>query len=100
MSSAIALEDYSIHQGPKEVVVQQGERVKALRNENQGGRNWNERFARLLQQLHVLSHGVEGINKLKLELKDSKIELERVTTLTEHLDSQAKNFKASLDGNY
>jgi len=72
--------------------------VKALRNENQVGRNWNERFARLLQQFHVLSHGVEGINKLKLELKDSKIELERVTTLTKHTDSQAQNFKASLDG--
>jgi hypothetical protein len=39
MSLTIALEDYSIHQGPKKVVVQQGKRVKALRSENQGGRN-------------------------------------------------------------
>jgi NACalpha-BTF3-like transcription factor len=98
MSLAIALEDYSLHQGPKEVVVQHGERVKALRSENQGGKNWNEKFARLLQQLHALSHEVEGIDRLKLELKDSKMELEKVTTLVKHWESQAQNFKASLDG--
>jgi hypothetical protein len=98
MYLAIALEDYSVHQGPKEVVVQQGERVKALKSENQGGKNWNERFARLLQQFHVLSHEVERIDKLKLELKDFKMELEKVTTLAEHYESQAQNFNASLDG--
>jgi len=43
--------------------------VEALRGENQGGSNWNERFAGLLEQLHALSHEVERINKLKLELK-------------------------------
>jgi heme-degrading monooxygenase HmoA len=72
--------------------------VKALKNENQGEKNWNERFARLLQQLHALSHEVEGIDKLKLELKESRKKLERVTTLTKHWESQAQNFKASSDG--
>jgi len=68
-SRTIALEDCSIHQSPKELVTQQRERVEALRRENQRGSNWNERFARLLEQLHALSHEVERINKLKLELK-------------------------------
>lgn len=39
ISLVIVFEDYSVHQGPKEVVIQQGERVKALKSENQGGRN-------------------------------------------------------------
>jgi hypothetical protein len=68
-SRTIALEDCSIHQSPKELVTQQRKRVEALRRENQRGSNWNERFAGLLEQLHALSHEVERINKLKLELK-------------------------------
>ncbi len=80
----IALEDCLVHLSLKELVVQQGTRVEALKGENQGGSNWSERFVGLLKQLHVLSHEVKGIDKLKLELKDSKIELERVTTLAKH----------------
>jgi hypothetical protein len=37
------------------------ERMKALRSENRRGKNWNERFARLLQQLHVLSMRLKGL---------------------------------------
>jgi len=66
------------------VIVHEGQRVEALRSGNQGGRNWSERIARLFKQLHVLSHEVKGINKLKLELKHSKMELKKVTTLVEH----------------
>jgi hypothetical protein len=43
-----------------------------------------EGIGRLLQQLHVLSHEVEGIDKLKLELKDFKTKSKKVTTLAEH----------------
>jgi hypothetical protein len=35
---------------------------------------------------------------LKLELKDFKTKSKKVTTLAEHWESQAKIFKASLDG--
>jgi len=35
---------------------------------------------------------------LKLELKESKTKLDKVTTLTKHWESQTQNFKASLDG--
>jgi hypothetical protein len=66
------------------VVVHQGERVEALRSGNRGGRNWSERITQLMEQLHVSSHEIEGINKLKLELKYSKMELKKVTTLVEH----------------
>ncbi len=45
----IALEDCLVHQSPKELVVQQGERVEALRSENQGEHNWSERFVGLLE---------------------------------------------------
>jgi hypothetical protein len=45
----IALEDCLVHQSPKELVVQQGERVEALRGENQKERNWSERFVGLLE---------------------------------------------------
>jgi hypothetical protein len=45
----IALEDCLVHQNPKELVVQQEERVKALRGENQGEHNWSERFVGLLE---------------------------------------------------
>jgi hypothetical protein len=49
MQKTSALEGYSVRQSPKELVVQQGETMEALRSENQGGSNSNERFVRLLE---------------------------------------------------
>jgi len=45
----IALEDCLVHQSLKELVVQKGETVEALRGKNQGECNWSERFVGLLE---------------------------------------------------